>query len=125
MENNETTTEEIIVKANDSIDELAIFIKPSDYKAVGQDLRIEETVYRTWSGVRGCGDSNEIARQVKAAYEGWVARKLFEYRHLKYKSYGHGEGKVRTSSGKRPWPDNSRFCGGSLSLPCYIIFEQD
>ena len=124
MDNQDLKEEVFTIEPNDAIDEFAVFMKPNTNKNVGEDLRIEETVSRTWSGVSGCGDASEKARQIKAAYEGWVAKKLFEYRHLKYKTYGHGEGQIRTSSSRAPWPDNNRSCRGSLSLPCYIVFEQ-
>ncbi|WP_113635012.1 hypothetical protein [Nubsella zeaxanthinifaciens] len=124
MKNQDLTEEVIVIAANDAIDDFAIFREPTNGTGKGEDLRIEETVYRTWSGVSGCGAESEKTRQVKAAYEGWVSNKLFEYRHLRYKTYGHGEGQIRTSSSQEPWPSNRRSCRGSLQLPCYIIFEQ-
>jgi hypothetical protein len=124
METQELKEEVITINASDSIDEFAIFKKEDEKNLLAEDLRIEETVNSSWSGVSGCGSAKEIERQVKAAYEGWVQKKLFEYRNLKYKTFGHGEGKVKTHSSHAPWPDNSRKCGGSLSLPCYIVFER-
>lgn len=124
MEKKELQDEQFVVEPNDAIDEFVIFRKPDTIKVNAQDLRIEETVTRTWSGVSSCGDANVKAKQIKDAYEGWVAKKLFEYRHLRYKTYGHGEGTIRVSHSRAPWPDNSRSCRGSLSLPCYIVFEQ-
>nr|MBI1230292.1 hypothetical protein [Cytophagales bacterium] len=115
--------EEVKINPDDSIDEFSVFKSEDFKKSKSTDLRIEETIYRSWSGVRSCGDANRIANEVKVAYEGWVSQKLFEYRHLRYKTYGHGEGSVRTSNtgGNMGSP---RRCRGSLTLPCYIIFEQ-
>ena len=123
-EENSLNEEVIKINPDDSIDEFSVFQNPDTNKIVSTDLRIEETVYRSWSGVRSCGDSSRIANEVKAAYEGWVAQKLFQYRHLRYKTYGHGEGTVRTSN-SGGGPGSARSCRGSLSLPCYIVFEQN
>lgn len=122
---NETNLDEEVVKINpdDAIDEFSVF-KSEDFKKITTtDLRIEETIYRSWSGVRSCGDSTRINNEVKMAYEGWVSKKLFEYRHLRYKTYGHGEGSVRTSESGGTM-GSPRRCRGSLALPCYIVFEQ-
>ncbi|WP_157966122.1 hypothetical protein [Cognataquiflexum aquatile] len=120
----EILNEELIkINSNDKIDEFSEFQDSEFHSAVATDLRIEETVYRSWSGVRSCGDANRVSNEVRAAYEGWVAEKLFQYRHLRYKTYGHGEGSVRTrnSGGGLGSP---RRCNGSLILPCYIVFQR-
>ena len=94
--------------------------------AVGapSELRIEETIGRTWSGVSGCGDQSRIQAEFQACYNGWVQQKIYEHLNWKVLEHGHGQFDVRTSSSREPWPSNARHCRGSMSGRVYIVFEQ-
>lgn len=112
---------EILIEPNDAIDEFAEFLPPNN-KSKADILRIEEPVYHSWSGVSGCDHPSRKDAELKAAYEGWVKKKLFEYRHLNYITYGHLGGTMRTGNSRAPWPDNNRSCWGNLSITCFIEF---
>jgi hypothetical protein len=96
----------------------------ADFEKSGDELRIEERIGRSWSGVRSCGDTDRINRQVEAAVQGWVKQKLLEYVNWKVLSYGHGEISIRTTNSRGSWPDRRRSCRGSLSGTAFIVFQK-
>ena len=101
-----------------------IAVNPESEKsksANAEVIRIEETVYAHWKGVKSCCRQSRIDKNVKQLFEGWVKNKLFEYRHLQYLSYGHGGGRAKCSSSGGDW-GSARKCRGSIGIKCYIEF---
>jgi len=87
-------------------------------------LRIEEKVYVSWGGVTGCCAQDRIDGSCRAKLEEWAKNKMFEHRQLRWLRYGSLSAQVSCSQSRAPWPDNSRSCRGSVSLPCYIEFTK-
>lgn len=118
----EEQSEHFTINSNHNADAYAKFLpKVADDVDV---LRIEETIATSWSGVSGCCDQETVDNNADAVFVAWVQKKLYEYRHLSYKTYGHGGGTAQCSSSRAPFPDNSRSCRGSISLDAYIEFYE-
>lgn len=115
----EVTTETFAIEA-DHTDEMAKLIKPAEPDA--EVLRIEEDVYASWSGVRGCCSGDTPNNNVRAAFTKWVQKKLYDYRDLRYIDYGHGGGTAHCSTSNSGWPENRTSCRGSATVKAYIEF---
>jgi hypothetical protein len=88
-------------------------------------LRVEETIYRSWSGVRSCGDTDRVKAEIDAAIQAWVGQKLLEYVNHQVLRYGAGDASVSTrNSGGSGFPRSPRRCSGSASIPCFIEFKK-
>ena len=85
-------------------------------------LRIEEEVSRSFSGVRGCSDSNTHNSNATAAMNEWAQRKIFENRNLRYIRFGHLGGTAYWTN-RTAW-DGTRSCTGYVVIKCFIEFRK-
>lgn len=84
-------------------------------------LRIEETVFISWTGVTSCGKAERIRNEIREALKAWANRKMLDYQQYRYISYGNGTSKVHTYYRSR-W--GKRSCKSSTSIPFYIEFRK-
>ena len=89
----------------------------------GDILRIEETVGTNWSGVRSCCDQDRVNSEAKAAFEGWVQKKLFENRHLQWLRYGQ-TGRATGECFRSDGGSSGRRCRAYLNIPSFIEFKK-
>lgn len=120
--NLEEESEQISIGENYNADELSHLLPK-----ISEDidvLRIEEDVFASWSGVSGCCEQSTVDSNANSAFTKWVQEKLYTYRHLNYKTYGHGGGNARCSNSREPFPSNRRSCRGSIILKAHIEFYE-
>ena len=103
-----------------------IEIKSEDYDSFSKDpskiLRIEATLSDSWGGVRSCGDRGRIRGIVDSNAENWVKTQLFENRQLRWIRYGWTYTSARVRNGRHGWPNNGRWCRGTINFPVFIEF---
>ena len=47
---------------------------------------------------------------------------MFEYKNLRWISYGWKYNTARITSGRTPFPNNERWCRGTITTPVFIEF---
>ena len=119
---NQEETEEIAVTLTDAEDSVSDAAALSVNKA--QVLRVEENVSANWSGVRDCGNAQQVNAEARRALESWAKDKMFQYRHLRYIRYGAGAGTGRVTQSDSGWGGGGRSCRAYITMPCYIEFFQ-
>ena len=118
-ENLKVWTEETL-----NTEENGIEVKVEDYSSIHKDkiLRIETNLYDSWGGVTSCGRISRVRGIVDREAKRWVERKMFEYKNLRWISYGWKYNTARITSGRTPFPNNERWCRGTITTPVFIEF---
>lgn len=92
-----------------------VFNDPSNFKL------FESQITKTYRGVTGCAGRRQ--NEAWKAATAWHNKIKSDNPSLKEVHRGHGAGTANTRSGRRAWPDNSRWCRTTLRFRAYIMMR--
>lgn len=97
----------------------------SDEARPAHILRVQKDLYAHWTGVRHCGDTSDVQRNMKKSFEAWYQQVVTTH-HAHVVGRGiDGQANVTTNSWHDAWPSNADHCSGNVTMVGYVDFDAD
>jgi len=113
-----------MVEAQIEVDPVEVDEQSEEKSDTRQRLKVTRKLTGGWSGVRGCNSRSRAQAELDKKYHAFLKDVIYEHRHMRLIDSGASMEGWRYRNGRRPFPDNSRYCHGNLvGAKAWALFE--